>query len=189
MSKQVEWRDIKGHVNYKVNSLGEVWSKDMVVTRSRGGVGYKASITGRLLKPWFAGRYLYVQLGRQGNKGEKNSVHRFVCSAFHGEPSKGLEVAHLDGVCTNNRPENLKWVTHKENISHMVAHGTSHVFRNNFAKVGEKKRGTKPTLHPQREEIALMRKNGASVNDVALFLGISKSGAWGILKNRMVSNA
>jgi len=185
----IEWRDIESYPNYMANSLGDIWSKDMVIDKTIRGVKYQASITGRLLKPWFAGQYLYVQLGGQKKQGSRNSVHRFICAAFHGKPTDGQEVAHLDGVCTNNNPENLKWVSHKENMHHKIAHGTNNAFRNNFAKAGEKKRGPKTREHPQSKIISVMRHGGASINDIAVFLGMSKSGACHILKKRMGINA
>ncbi len=45
-------------------------------------------------------------------------VHRAVCEAFHGPaPFEGAVVMHLDENSLNNRPENLKWGTQKENLS------------------------------------------------------------------------
>lgn len=45
-------------------------------------------------------------------------VHRLVCEAFHGAaPEDGMVVIHLDEDATNNRPENLKWGTQKENLN------------------------------------------------------------------------
>lgn len=45
-------------------------------------------------------------------------VHRAVCEAFHGPPSfEGAVVIHRDENAHNNRPENLKWGTQKENLN------------------------------------------------------------------------
>ena len=44
-------------------------------------------------------------------------VHRIVATAFHGEaPSDQHVVDHIDTNRQNNRPENLRWLTHLENI-------------------------------------------------------------------------
>lgn len=52
------------------------------------------------------------------------SVHRLVCSAFHGPPSnKTLQVRHLDGTRDNNIPNNLAWGTQVENWEDRKAHG------------------------------------------------------------------
>jgi hypothetical protein len=45
-------------------------------------------------------------------------VHRAVCEAFHGpKPFPEAVVIHLDENAHNNRPENLKWGTQKENLN------------------------------------------------------------------------
>lgn len=45
-------------------------------------------------------------------------AHQLVCEAFHGpKPSPEAVVIHLDENALNNRPENLKWGTQKENLN------------------------------------------------------------------------
>lgn len=45
-------------------------------------------------------------------------VHQAVCEAFHGpKPFDNAVVIHLDENAHNNRPENLKWGTQKENLN------------------------------------------------------------------------
>lgn len=45
-------------------------------------------------------------------------VHKAVCEAFHGQaPFENAVVIHLDENGLNNRPENLKWGTQKENLN------------------------------------------------------------------------
>ena len=43
---------------------------------------------------------------------------------FIGKAHNTMHSAHLNGVRTDNRLENLKWVTPKENTFHRIAHGT-----------------------------------------------------------------
>lgn len=68
----------------------------------------------RLLKQHYCSDgYLSVKL--KDNKNHR--VHRLVASAFYGDnPTK--EVDHINGIRDDNRVENLRWVTHRENVIH-----------------------------------------------------------------------
>ena len=137
-------------------------------------------LKGKKLKPWMANAYQYCQAGA----GVKTSVHRLVCMAFHGLPEGKQEASHLDGNPKNNAPSNLAWTSHSENEQHKKLHGT-YARPKNFKKPWHKKRGTKQTKHPMADVISKMVDGGASVADVALFLNISKSGAYHVIKNRL----
>ena len=51
-------------------------------------------------------------------KGKTYKVHQLVCEAFHGpRPSPKHVVMHLDDNPLNNRADNLKWATQKENLN------------------------------------------------------------------------
>ena len=46
----------------------------------------------------------------------KVSVHRLVYEAFKGEIPEGMEIDHIDRNKRNNNPDNLRVVTHEENM-------------------------------------------------------------------------
>lgn len=52
------------------------------------------------------------------------SVHVMVLESFMGPAPFGHEGSHLDGIPWNNRLDNLKWETHKENCARKLGHGT-----------------------------------------------------------------
>lgn len=68
----------------------------------------------REVKPGLGCGYLQVGLG--GIR-KTTSVHRLVAEAFIPNPLGLRDVDHIDGNKTNNRVENLRWVSHKENCN------------------------------------------------------------------------
>jgi len=57
-------------------------------------------------------------MGFYSKKFGNMKVHRLVCEAFHGPaPFERAVVIHIDENALNNRPENLRWGTQKENLN------------------------------------------------------------------------
>ncbi len=80
-------------------------------------------------------------------------VHRLVCEAFHGPmPFFKAVVIHLDEDATNNRPENLRWGTQKENLNMpgFIAYCKSRIGENSPIKKGMSRRSNSvvPTYSP-----------------------------------------
>ena len=63
--------------------------------------------------------YMLVTIKSAGRPGQSSrKAHRLVCEAFHGPPPfEKAVVIHLDEDAKNNRPENLRWGTQKENLN------------------------------------------------------------------------
>lgn len=78
----------------------------------------------RKLKPVKRAKgYLAVTLHDRGRI-RTEFIHVLVMCAFVGPKPSGLETAHLNGKPSDNRLENLAYVTRKENASHRARHGT-----------------------------------------------------------------
>lgn len=64
--------------------------------------------------------YKSLRIGKLGTKKRKQfGVHTLVAGAWLGEPKDGQEVDHIDNEPSNNNVDNLRWVTHKENMANV----------------------------------------------------------------------
>lgn len=102
-----EIRQIKNFEDYYITNYGRVWSNK----------------TNRWLKPTInhstTGKtYMreYVSLGR----GNKKYIHRLVAEAFCPTIEGCEEVDHIDCNPLNNHADNLRWVTHNQNMQNKV---------------------------------------------------------------------
>lgn len=79
----------------------------------REGQVTKASKTAK-----HAYRIIMVRRDNAGARQSPRKVHQLVCEAFHGpKPFHEAVVIHRDENGLNNRPENLRWGTQKENLN------------------------------------------------------------------------
>lgn len=105
MSKE-RWRWVVGYEGlYLVSDLGRVFSIPRETT------------SGGLVTPVVRNGYQIVCLSRHGET-VKRQVHRIELEAFIGLPKDGYQANHIDGNRSNNRLDNLEWVTQQENIEH-----------------------------------------------------------------------
>ncbi len=111
---------------YEASTLGRIRSVDRIVWRdNRWGQLTPHKLKGRVLrqaKPKKA-RYWYACLSK-GNHARPREVHRFVIETFRGPCPKGMECCHNDGNPANNRLDNLRWDTRKNNHADKAKHGT-----------------------------------------------------------------
>lgn len=63
------------------------------------------------------GGYISVRLSKNGISRTK-LIHRLLAETYIPNELSKPEVNHINGIKTDNRIENLEWVTHAENVKH-----------------------------------------------------------------------
>lgn len=107
------WRPIKGYEGlYEVSNLGRIKSVDRTVVYKNGRTYiYKGQI---LLISKCTKGYFRVELSKD-NKRKYKYGHRLVAEAFIPNPDNKPCVDHINTDRSDNRVENLRWVTYTEN--------------------------------------------------------------------------
>lgn len=111
-----KWRPVDGHTDYEVSNLGRVKSLPRIV-RCGPEPGTR-KIKGKILKSQTVHDTGYEQIELNG---VRHSVHRIVASAWCDGYFDGAVVDHINRNRSDNRAENLEWVTTKENIARSTA--------------------------------------------------------------------
>ena len=99
------WKTVQGYERYEVSNHGRVRS-----TNKKGKT--------KILKPQLNHSGYYRVWLSNGGKIKRCLVHRLVASAFIPNPEGHPQINHIDFKRTNNRVENLEWITHKDNCQY-----------------------------------------------------------------------
>lgn len=122
--------------------------------------------------------YLKVRCVLPNGKRKGIYVHKLVAEAFLEKPDGCTQLRHLNGNRIDNRAENLRWGTAKENADDRESHGTTardahhgmHT-RPESRRYGERTNLAKLTAD-QVTEIRKLRSNGAKCKDLAVQYGV-----------------
>jgi hypothetical protein len=150
---------------YWVQEDGQIWSVNSSI----------------MLKPRKAGRgYCQVNLGAN----QRNQyVHRLVAEAFIPNPENKPQINHINGIKSDNRVENLEWVTAKENVRHALEIGLADRHDSRKAHIGSKHHNTS-LKESQVLKIRAKHKKGIHYKDLMREFNISKSCCQAIIHNR-----
>lgn len=127
------WKDIPNYEGlYQASNFGRIRSLDREVIQWNRFDNIKAIYKGKILSIGINGRgYLNCTLTKNG-KSKTKLVHRLIAMTFLDDFNKNLTVDHIDCNKFNNKIDNLRMVTLKENIQ-LSYENNLHKFR----KVGK----------------------------------------------------
>ena len=120
-------KTIKNFPNYKIDELGNIYSKYKPHTGKLDTVYHKLKNTLDKGTGYFI-VMLYNDTGRK-----KRSIHRLLAETFikNPDPKNYIHINHKDGNKQNNSLDNLEWCSPKQNAKHAFDLG---LLENNFKK-------------------------------------------------------
>lgn len=160
------WRDVVGIPGYQVSNTGLVKSLPKEFIDKRGRLWRRHASDMKLRKE--SSGYLSVLLCYPHGKGKLYKVHRLVAEAFIANPDNLPQVNHLNGIKSDNRVENLGWVSNSANIKHAYQMGLLR------RPTGELNPSAK-LKNKDLTEISELRNKGLSFQKIASLFGVSKS--------------
>lgn len=121
--------------------MKEIWRSLSSYRNLVSNLGRVRGVTGIIMKQGLSQwGYRYLQITRCDGGKKMAYVQDLVAEAFLGPKPSGKEVNHKDTIKTNNRWDNLEYLTHQQNIQHaakngLMPHGSNH----HSAKLSEEK--------------------------------------------------
>lgn len=132
------WKDIEGYEGYQISSLGRVRSLDRIITHKNGK---KELYRGKIRKGVKNKQgYLFLSLCKNG-RSRNYFISRLVAMHFIPNPENKPYVDHIDTNPLNNRVDNLRWCTQKENMNNPIS----------VNKISESRKGRKMTEETRKK--------------------------------------
>lgn len=146
------WKPIKGYEGkYYISNKGNVLAEN-----------YERSGKSKLLKPTLTTTgYLKVELW-VGSKRKTYRLHRLIAEAFIPNPQNKQFIDHINTIKTDNRIENLRWVTRSENMNNPLTK----------KKISESSKGRKVSIET-RQKLSYATKHRK--NAEAIFIKMQKA--------------
>lgn len=140
MSKEIEnWKPIVGYEGlYEVSNNGNIRTVERI---TKTFMFLQNRYVDKVIKCKIKSKckdkdgYELVNLKKEG-KHKPGKVHRLVAEAFIPNPDNKPCVDHINGIRNDNRVENLRWCTQKENLNFEIARKNN----SNSSKIRAQKR-------------------------------------------------
>lgn len=173
MEKEV-WKDIPGYEGlYQASNLGRIKSLSKKLWNGHGYFYSKEKI----LKPGLSSnkeenkRRLMVVLCKDVKK--TWSVHKLIAITFLGEKPEELIICHNDGNHLNNRVDNLRYDSYKENTRDILKHDRT---------IAKSKLNIENIINIRKEY-----SNGVKVKNITKKYNISENTVYNIISKRTYS--
>jgi len=102
------WKTISGiDKNFEVSNFGRLRNLKKIDNNNKGIIEYKSFI-----------QYKLASVKLESGLHKSMLIHRLVAIAFIPNPDNKRNVNHKNGIKTDNRVDNLEWVTYSENEIH-----------------------------------------------------------------------
>ena len=122
--------------------------------------------------------YVTTRLAKN-KKQYKRYVHVLVTSAFLGQRPKGKEVDHIDGNKQNNSIQNLRYLTPKGNIAHLISLNPN---KKHHAK--GRIPGNAKLISDQVKQVKKLLNQGTSTKHIASLFNVTQTCICEIKANR-----
>lgn len=119
------WKQVENYSNYEISNLGNI----------KGKKG--------LLKPSIKNGYYFVGLSKN-NQRKDFYIHRLVAEHFIPNPENKNYIDHINTDRTDNRVENLRWVTRSENMNNPIT--IEKCRKRELGKIGKQHNKSKPII-------------------------------------------
>lgn len=161
---QEAWSDIDGtEGRYSVSTFGNVRANWSDVPRRNLSHRIRIEKTSQLSAWVHTTGYMRVSLGRN----KYRYVHRLVAETFLPNPEALPQVDHIDGDRKNNRLDNLRWVSARQNA---LAGGERHQWETQ--RIASAKRRI---YESKKQEYQALLEQGYSLRHIAKLFGTSHS--------------
>lgn len=153
------WKDIENYEGYyQISNLGRLKSLERNIPRVNNGKIVNYIQKERIIKLTKNGKdgYFKVYL-RKNNTYKRFYIHRLVARYFLKDGTekyndKSFNVNHKDGIKTNNKKDNLEWVTRSENSIH------------SYYTLNNKVKNNVDNIYPKRKVLQLDKNTLKEIN-------------------------
>lgn len=178
MNKET-WKEVRGYSGlYEVSDLGRVRSLGRLCNSKNGSTQQKRP---RIMTQEISIHgYCRVRLYDLSGKSKHFAVHRLVLEAFKGESE--LQVNHINEIKTDNRLENLEYVSAHSNCNHgtrnaRISQNATGTHTKRVAQIGDD--GAVLNVYESRAEAEA--KTGVNAGDISQCCGGTRKRAGGYM--------